>query len=351
MSTHNRYGLSRHIPAEIRREVRQRSKFGCVICRRGFYQYEHIDPPFGDAREHDPERICCLCGSCHDSVTRGQLSKQMIKSAYISIQELSLDKVDPPIGPLDFHDGNAELLIGGLLYSPAVRTVLRYHKRDLIRVSPGKRVSEPGTISAVFTDDLGSVVLSLEENEWVGSLNTWDIEIVSQRITVRREKGSIVLQLRLDPPGRVVVERLDMRIWDSHVLATDKTYAVGRYIEDDLISWVHASIMIRRSSPVGAVIEFSDPGMLALRDIVIGGTGQELATQDRAVVLNSNAGILIKPLGVAIASLCGSFDVVNLAVGPRNLSDMRRVVLRHPNQVDRFIATGRLSDQDSNEGQ
>lgn len=63
---------------------------------------------------------------------------------------------------------------------------------------------------------------------------------------------------------------------------------------------------------------------------MLGGTGQELATDDREIVLNSNAGILIKPLCVAIASLCGSFDLVNLAVGPRKLSDMRLVVLRYP---------------------
>lgn len=71
------------------------------------------------------------------------------------------------------------------------------------------------------------MVLGLEENEWVGGFEAWDIEIVSQRIIVRRNKGRIVLRLRLDPPGRVVVERLDMRIRDSHILATDKTYAIG----------------------------------------------------------------------------------------------------------------------------
>ncbi len=82
MQNLNKYGLSRRIPAEIRRDVRQRSNFGCIICRRGFYQYEHIDPPYENAKEHNPENICCLCGACHDAVTRGQLSKRMIKNAY-----------------------------------------------------------------------------------------------------------------------------------------------------------------------------------------------------------------------------------------------------------------------------
>lgn len=336
----NKHGLSRYIPADVRREVRQRSKFGCVICRRGFYQYEHIDPPFDDAMVHNPDHICCLCGACHDSVTRGHLSKDAVKTAYRTVQDLPLVKVGPPIGPLDFHDGNAELLIGGLLYSPAVQTVLRYHGSDIIRVLPGERDGEPGRISAIFTDDGGTEVLRLEENEWVGSLNTWDIEIVGRRITARREQGSITLQLRLDPPGRIVVERLDMRIRDSHVLVTEQTYAVGRYITDESVHWVYAYVHIRRSSPLGVAIEFTDPAMLEEREARFRGTGQELATNDRKVVMNSNAGVLIKPLGIAIASLCGSFDLAELAVGNQNISDMRRVILSHPEQIGRFISTG-----------
>jgi hypothetical protein len=342
MTGFNKHGLSRYIPADIRRQVRQHSKFGCVICRRGFYQYEHIDPPFEEATEHDPERICCLCGACHDSVTRGQLSKQAIYAAYRKVQDLPLEKVGPPVGPLDFNNGNAELQIGGLLYSPAVQTVLRYNGLDLIHVLPSERANEPGRISAVFTDGSGDEVLRLEENEWVGSLNNWDIEIVGRQITVRRKKGSVTLRLRLDPPGRVVVERLDMRIFDSHILVTEQAYAVGRYITDGSVHWVYANIHIHRSSPLGVAIEFTDPVVLEERDLRFRDTGQELSAIDRRVVMNSNAGILIKPLGVAIAGLCGSFDLAELAIGNRNLADMRKIILSHPEQIGRFISTGEI---------
>src|ERR1043166_7485858 len=73
MDETNKHGLSRYIPADVRRDVRHRSKFGCEIGRRGFYQYEHIDPTFENALKNDPSRICCLCGSCHDSISRGQI--------------------------------------------------------------------------------------------------------------------------------------------------------------------------------------------------------------------------------------------------------------------------------------
>jgi len=108
----NRYGLPRTIPADVKREVRVRSKFGCVICRKGFFTYEHIDPLFRDAKKHDPDNICCLCWGCQDAVTRKHISKDTVMQAYKRIHAAALEDVAPPFGPLDFNDGNAELRIG-----------------------------------------------------------------------------------------------------------------------------------------------------------------------------------------------------------------------------------------------
>src|SRR5690554_4444882 len=82
----NRYGLKRTIPATVKREVRQRSKFGCVICRSAIYQYEHILPEFKDAREHSPDCIALLCPTCHSSVTKKRLPKEVVQKQYEKIQ-------------------------------------------------------------------------------------------------------------------------------------------------------------------------------------------------------------------------------------------------------------------------
>jgi len=341
----NKHGLSRYIPAHVKREVRQRSKFGCIICRCGLYQYEHIDPLFMQAKEHNPECICCLCGSCHEKVTRGHISKELVKAAYSRIQKQPMKMVEPPVGPLDFHDGNVELVIGGLVYSPAVRTILRYNGSDLIRIFPSTHSDEPGRISAILTDDKGVIVLRLEKNEWIGSLHSWDIEIVGQQLTIRRKNKRIVLQIRLDPPGRIVVEHLDMRIHDSHIIATEKAYAVGRYFPNKSVNWVYVDIRIHKSSPFGVAIEFTDPKVLAERDIRFSSKAQELATYDRNLVLNANVGILVKPIGVAIASFCGEFDIGSVAVGIQNIDEMRQILLNHPEKIGEFIGTGKISGQ------
>jgi len=270
------------------------------------------------------------------------MSKAAVAAAYQKIQNAKAEKVKPPVGPLDFHDGNAELLIGKLLYSPAVRTVVRYHGIDVIRVDPSANEGVPGAISALLTDDDGKEILRLEENAWSGSLANWDIEITGQRIAVRRHAKRLALQLRLDPPGRIVVEHLDMRFADAHLLVTERTYAVGRIVSDGCIHWVHAYIKINRCSSFGVAIEFTEPAALEDRDVALGKTGTGLATQNRRVVLNSNLGIMIKPTGVVVASLCGSFDLVELAIGSQSLADMRRVIAEHPEEIPRFISTGKV---------
>ena len=60
MANTNDHGLSRTIPEGVKREVRQRCGFGCVICGLGFYDYEHFAPDFVDATEHNPAGMTLL---------------------------------------------------------------------------------------------------------------------------------------------------------------------------------------------------------------------------------------------------------------------------------------------------
>ncbi len=341
MADANKHGLTRYIPTDVSRQIRINSKFGCVLCRKGFYQYEHIDPTFEEAKEHNADVMCCLCGACHDAVTRGQISKGAVKAAYSKIRSTSPDEVEPPVGPLDFHDGTAELKIGNLLYSPVVHTVLRYHDHDIIKVVPGLN-GEPGKISAIFTNESGVPILELNDNEWIGSLDNWDIEIKGTRITVKSAQGRVALKIRLDPPGRLILERLDMRIGSGHVIATEDTYAVGRYVSENEAVWVHASIRIIKSFPTGAAIEFTTPEILEQRDKQYMNSGQELATADRNIIMNSNAGVYVKSAGIVVSSLCGAFQLGQFAVGERKTSDVRNVIATNSDQLSRFIGTGSI---------
>ena len=317
--TKNQYGLRRKIPSKIKREIRNRSKFGCVICRCGFYQYEHIDPTYAKASRHDPSKICCLCASCHDRVTRGQLSKQSVQKSY---DEIQTQKNAPfPWGPLDFHDGHAELTIGGMVFDPPVQTILKYMGRDIIKVHPGRMKNQHGSISAVFCDDNGRETLRMHRNTWTGSTQNWDIEVVASRISVRKKRGRILLRLRLEPPGKIVIERLDMRIGDAHVLASESSHAVGRYLTDGKAEWIHwVSLNAYFPESISATVA-----------IEIGNPQTILSKLPKEVTFNStyigDGGFTFIPLGVSLASnSMGKVEISSFEVGRQDIEKVRKAV-------------------------
>jgi hypothetical protein len=339
----NKHGLSREIPASVKREIRQRSKFGCVICRAGVYDYEHIDPEYKDAVKHDADDMCCLCSACHVKVTRRHFSKDYVRKKYREIDGASIESVPPPFDFLDFHDGKAELLVGGISYDPGVTSVVRYHGQDIISVSPTVG-SETAGINAVFRDDTGKRTLSIEDNQWQGAVEAWDTEVVGQRIKVRKKKGAFALVLRLEPPGRIVIERLNMRIHDAHILVSEETYAIGRYVDTKNIYWFHAR-MHHMSAPLkgASAIELLTYGEAAWRDKLWVGRGKRMATADNLIVMQTGFGVGHKPLGIIVGANCLKFRTGSFAAGgPRPLAKMRKMVFNQPDLVAAYIGTRNL---------
>ena len=77
----NQYGLPRDIPDDIKRAVRKRCGFGCVICAGSVIDYEHFDPEFSRARQHIAAGITLLCPGCHAKKTRNLLSTRRVREA------------------------------------------------------------------------------------------------------------------------------------------------------------------------------------------------------------------------------------------------------------------------------
>ncbi len=77
----NKNGLSRYIDKATKDYVRARCRFGCVLCGRVPYHYDHFRVPFSEAREHDPDDIILLCEEHHAHKTRGLLDNDVIQTA------------------------------------------------------------------------------------------------------------------------------------------------------------------------------------------------------------------------------------------------------------------------------
>lgn len=204
--TTNRQNLSRPIPEAIKREVRQRDGFGCIVCGSSFYQYDHLGTEFKDAEMHNPQQIVLLCGGCHDRKNRGALSTETIqvhaKSPYCMQATFSW-------GPLDLGHDHPEIVLG-TVKARNVRSLLTIDGEDIFSISPPLVSHGPFAVNASLYDKDGRQTIKIVSNEFQVMVSNWDVEVVGPRVTVRSAPAKFDLVIRMEPPHRLVIERLDM---------------------------------------------------------------------------------------------------------------------------------------------
>lgn len=209
MAVGNKYGLGRDIDEGTKRIVRQRSGFGCVLCGLAFYQYHHVDPPYAEARLHNPDGITLLCGSCHDQVTRGVISDDTVRRAMHNPTCLQKGysfgcfDMGPTFPPIQFANNT--------FISDGDFTLIEVNDVDLFRLSSPEQTGGPYRLSASFFDRDEKPTLTIDENEWQVSAGTWDVKVAGRTITVYRSPGHVALQLTNIPHERVIVSRIDMQ--------------------------------------------------------------------------------------------------------------------------------------------
>ena len=203
----NKHSLGRTVPPDIKREVRQRCGFGCVICGLAFYDYEHFNPDFADATEHNPAGMTLLCSQCNQKRARGRLSVATVTAANVNPKCLQqgfsselFDFGSEPIvvdfAGVTFYDCQHLIVVNG---------------SSLLAASSPKEQGQSVLLSGMFTDAKGNVTLMIKDNVWSVDSGNWDVECVGPRITIRGAHGTISLVLRMAPPTRLIVERLEMR--------------------------------------------------------------------------------------------------------------------------------------------
>jgi hypothetical protein len=213
--------------------VRQRCGFGCVVCGCPIYQYHHLDPPFAEARTHDPDGIILLCGACHNRKTRGLLSEESVRHA--AEHPRALQTVFS-FGPFDFGTEHPEVVLGALR---AIRTsvIVRAFGDDIPVVGPPEAPGGPFRLSAVLCDSDGLEVIHIVENEWRTSVENWDVQVSGRTMAVRSAPRNITLRLRSDPPRSLIIEHLEMFYRGAHLVCKeDETFRVRSPAE----VWFHS---------------------------------------------------------------------------------------------------------------
>ncbi len=217
----NKYGLTRAIPEPVKREVRQRAGFGCVICGKAVGDYDHLDPPFHEARAHDPQGIVYLCIEHHGLKTRRQLSEATIR--HHAANPAALQK-GFSFGAFDMQSDRPILHVGSNK-SDGCLNFIRVNQRPILSIKLPEIAGGPFLLNAHFQDVDGKTTLRIVDNEWYVDSDTWDLQTVGQRITIYsapRTRAAIIIT---DPPNNFYVEVLNMSSEGYRILTDGKWLA------------------------------------------------------------------------------------------------------------------------------
>lgn len=215
----NKFGLSRNIPARTKKEIRKACGYGCIICGSSIYQYEHIEPLFNQATEHDPETIGLLCGACHDNVTRKIWSKERVKEA----------RANPrckQIGYSSFafdvsKNENFFIQIGNTRFMN-LESIIEIEDMQILQLNRPEEPYNPPRINAQFFDRNGTNIASITDNEWAGSVSAFDIETTGNRISIRSAKRKIDLSLILEAPRLLKIDSLNLFYKDTSISGSSR---------------------------------------------------------------------------------------------------------------------------------
>tara|TARA_R110002050_G_scaffold8446_2_gene31340 strand:+ start:762 stop:1616 length:855 start_codon:yes stop_codon:yes gene_type:complete len=202
----NQHGLSRPIPPAVKLEVRQRCGFGCVSCGRGIIQYDHFDPEYADAMEHNAKGITLLCGSCHDEKKHGLLTNAQV--AKMDADPYCM-RNENAFGAFRLTGDQPIVLLGNSEFRQC-KIILEVAGEKVIWFTKPRQADEGFYLNARIRDETGKVILEIRENEWIIGDDLWDVNTSGNGIVIRSRARNHSLILRFLPPETVKIERVSI---------------------------------------------------------------------------------------------------------------------------------------------
>lgn len=209
MPKENKHGLFRRIPDDIRRQVRRRCGFGCLLCRQAPVQYDHFEPEWVDAKQHDPAGIVLLCPSCHVKRGAGIVSINQIHEALKRAESGTLGPVRYEFNQAMPEQTKWRMRMGTFDFVEGAR--FEVNGATILSVAGDK---ELGTLlNATFTNEHGEVIAELEDNAFeLEAAKLVDFRCLKNSFEVRDSYGTKALVATIDAAdGLVDIRKVNIR--------------------------------------------------------------------------------------------------------------------------------------------
>ena len=195
------------IPVEMKRSVRRRCGYGCIMCGVPIYEYHHING-FKSEVGHIESEITILCDGCHRKTTNGLIPLTEIIHANINpFNRQPLAEHNHPEKIWYSRDLVCETRLG----SNRVWIGFQPHGRCEIlaldgHVVCGLEVEEDHWLLNLEVRDPCQCVLQIHRNELVYRLtNVDDVEYQGGTFTLRFG-GEVYFKMKLHPPVCEIIE-------------------------------------------------------------------------------------------------------------------------------------------------
>jgi len=180
------------------------------MCGKAFYHYDHFDPEFADATEHNADGITLLCAEHHDEKNRNRSTIEMVQDANANPKAITLGQA---AGSMNFPSAETMVQIAGAEFR-APESLLSIDGVSVLSVKPA--VGTSGILLTLRSDAQG--LCEIVDNEWIGRPAATDITTESNRIVVRHQ-DRVALQMRNVVGDRLVIEHIDLTYQSIRVLA------------------------------------------------------------------------------------------------------------------------------------
>lgn len=195
------------IPLPMLREIRQRCGFGCVICGKPIYEYEHMRG-WANVHEHVAKDITLLCPAHHTERTKGLLPIEAVHQA--NDQPHNLRTGVSPAYTLHFSGADAIIDVGTNIF--AQLGMRDGHQLVAISIDGLPIVAfvvqdSRLLLNVLMFDEFNARTVWIVNNELQYLATNWDVEFVGRTLTVREAHRKLLLEIAFCPPSNVVVKR------------------------------------------------------------------------------------------------------------------------------------------------
>jgi hypothetical protein len=181
------------IPSDIQLKVRQKCKFGCVICGCPIYQYNHLEE-WSVVREHKEENIFLLCPTHHSLKTIGAISKEYILERFYKLDREQTKPQDLYITDFTVMLGNNEIhALSGSIFD-----ILGKDHFD-IKLFQGRSF-----INCEIYNSDSKPAFQIENSFYTCFTNIWDIKKIGKTTSFRNKKSDRFFEITIDNENREI---------------------------------------------------------------------------------------------------------------------------------------------------